>query len=205
MATIHRVPPARRRPIPQTSKELRAAIDRHLEETVARHVLYLELRAEIEDGGPDDVKTNSLDVLDVLIADGHDDLRRKITLYRRFAGHPYAAMIPARTDERYRQLVAQASDLKAIWTAERFAAEVLGVDLERRGATLVGHCPFHQEKTPSFTVYPKADTFWCFGCFQPGDGVDIFAMLGRWQSLPGFRQQVEWLSSFTRALLGNTA
>ena len=41
------------------------------------------------------------------------------------------------------------------------------VSLKRRGSTLVGLCPFHNEKTPSFTVYPDNQSFYFFGC---GDG-----------------------------------
>ena len=45
------------------------------------------------------------------------------------------------------------------------------VDLKRRGKNLVGLCPFHNEKTPSFTVYPENGSFYCFGC---GAGGDVF-------------------------------
>ncbi|MDD6479450.1 MAG: DNA primase [Oscillospiraceae bacterium] len=45
------------------------------------------------------------------------------------------------------------------------------VNLKRRGKNLVGLCPFHNEKTPSFTVYPENDSFYCFGC---GVGGDVF-------------------------------
>ena len=38
------------------------------------------------------------------------------------------------------------------------------VNLQRRGKNLVGLCPFHSEKTPSFTVYPENGSFYCFGC-----------------------------------------
>lgn len=43
------------------------------------------------------------------------------------------------------------------------------VSLKRRGRTLVGLCPFHSEKSPSFTVYPDNGSFYCFGCGAGGD------------------------------------
>lgn len=45
------------------------------------------------------------------------------------------------------------------------------VTLKRRGATLVGLCPFHNEKTPSFTVYQATQSFYCFGCGAGGDAI----------------------------------
>ncbi|HOI32030.1 MAG: DNA primase [Bacteroidales bacterium] len=49
--------------------------------------------------------------------------------------------------------------------------EVVGefVSLKRRGSNLIGLCPFHQEKTPSFTVSPSKGIFKCFGCGKAGD------------------------------------
>ena len=49
------------------------------------------------------------------------------------------------------------------------------VNLKRRGKNLVGLCPFHSEKTPSFTVYPENGSFYCFGC---GVGGDVFTFTG---------------------------
>lgn len=43
------------------------------------------------------------------------------------------------------------------------------VNLRRSGRNLVGLCPFHHEKTPSFNVYPDNGSFYCFGCGAGGD------------------------------------
>ena len=47
------------------------------------------------------------------------------------------------------------------------------IPLKRRGKNLVGLCPFHNEKTPSFTVYPENQSFYCFGCGATGDGIKM--------------------------------
>lgn len=51
--------------------------------------------------------------------------------------------------------------------------EVVGefVSLKKRGANLIGVCPFHKEKTPSFIVSPAKGIFKCFGCGKAGDSV----------------------------------
>jgi len=45
------------------------------------------------------------------------------------------------------------------------------VHLRRSGKNFVGLCPFHQEKTPSFTVSPERKMFYCFGCHAGGDAI----------------------------------
>ena len=45
------------------------------------------------------------------------------------------------------------------------------VSLKRAGSNLKGLCPFHSEKTPSFTVYPQDNSFYCFGCGAGGDAI----------------------------------
>lgn len=45
------------------------------------------------------------------------------------------------------------------------------VTLRRRGVNLIGLCPFHGEKTPSFNVNPTRNIFKCFGCGKGGDAV----------------------------------
>lgn len=51
--------------------------------------------------------------------------------------------------------------------------EVVGdyVALKKRGANLLGNCPFHNEKTPSFTVSPAKGIYKCFGCGKAGNAV----------------------------------
>lgn len=47
------------------------------------------------------------------------------------------------------------------------------VTLKRRGANLIGLCPFHNERTPSFTVSPTKGIFKCFGCGKSGNVVNF--------------------------------
>lgn len=54
------------------------------------------------------------------------------------------------------------------------------VTLTKTGQNLRGLCPFHQEKTPSFTVTPARQMFYCFGC---GTGGDVFTFLMRKEGL----------------------
>ncbi|MFZ5775934.1 MAG: DNA primase [Thermodesulfobacteriota bacterium] len=58
------------------------------------------------------------------------------------------------------------------------AADIAGVvgehvSLKRAGANLKGLCPFHAEKTPSFTVNPARGTYHCFGCGEGGDVINF--------------------------------
>ena len=53
--------------------------------------------------------------------------------------------------------------------------EVVGeyVNLKKRGANLTGLCPFHQEKSPSFSVSPSKGIYKCFGCGKAGNAVNF--------------------------------
>ncbi|MCZ6573809.1 MAG: DNA primase [Planctomycetota bacterium] len=54
------------------------------------------------------------------------------------------------------------------------------VQLKKAGASYKGLCPFHDEKTPSFTVFPQSQRYVCFGCGEKGDA---FAFIMRRQNL----------------------
>ncbi len=54
------------------------------------------------------------------------------------------------------------------------------VHLRKRGRVSTGLCPFHSEKTPSFTVYPENQSFFCFGC---GAGGDVITFIRRIENL----------------------
>ena len=54
------------------------------------------------------------------------------------------------------------------------------VSLKRSGRSLLGLCPFHNEKTPSFNVNPDKQFFYCFGC---GTGGDVFSFIMKIENL----------------------
>jgi twinkle protein len=47
------------------------------------------------------------------------------------------------------------------------------VKLKKQGTNLVGLCPFHNEKTPSFTIHPAKQIYKCFGCGKGGDAIQF--------------------------------
>ncbi len=71
-------------------------------------------------------------------------------------------------------------------------AEVIGdyTTLARRGGRWWGCCPFHQEKTPSFSVTPEKGVFYCFGCHKGGG---LFQFVMEAEKVP-FRDAVELLA-----------
>ena len=77
-----------------------------------------------------------------------------------------------RINERFIQELQDKIDIETVISSQ--------VNLKRRGKTLVGLCPFHNEKTPSFTVYPESRSFYCFGC---GAGGDVITFVRRTENL----------------------
>ena len=64
------------------------------------------------------------------------------------------------------------------------------VSLKRAGSNYNGLCPFHSEKTPSFTVFPDNQSFFCFGCEAGGDA---FTFIMRMENLD-YKGSVEFLA-----------
>lgn len=72
--------------------------------------------------------------------------------------------------------------------------------LKKRGRHYVANCPFHQEKTPSFTVSPEMQIFKCFGC---GKGGDVFTFYEEFNRVD-FREALEELAKIAGVKLKNT-
>src|SRR5919202_1019762 len=86
---------------------------------------------------------------------------------------------------------ASALEVKAAIPLSRYCADV-GIELKPSGVRLVGACPFHAERTPSFTIY--ADTsYYCFGCMATGDVIDLHEHLenhsAKWTALVDLAQR----------------
>jgi DNA primase len=82
------------------------------------------------------------------------------------------------------------------------AAEMVEVvngrtQLRKAGARYVGRCPFHEERTPSFSVNPQDKLFYCFGC---GKGGDVITFVRDTEQLD-FAEAVEWLAERFRVTL----
>ncbi len=86
--------------------------------------------------------------------------------------------------------------------AVKAAADILDVvgvrtQLRKAGARYVGRCPFHEERTPSFSVNPVEKLYYCFGC---GAGGDLITFVKETENVD-FGGAVEWLAERFRVSL----
>ncbi len=58
------------------------------------------------------------------------------------------------------------------------------VSLKRAGSNMLGLCPFHSEKTPSFTVFPARQGYYCFGCGAGGDAITFVRQIENLEYVP---------------------
>jgi DNA primase len=93
--------------------------------------------------------------------------------------------------------IREASVREAVEAADMVEVVSARTQLRRAGARYTGLCPFHDEKTPSFSVNPVEKLFYCFGC---GKGGDLITFVRETEQLD-FAQAVEWLAERYRVTL----
>ena len=64
------------------------------------------------------------------------------------------------------------------------------VKLKKRGANYLGLCPFHNEKTPSFTVSPAKEIYKCFGCGKSGNTITFLMEHEKYS----YAESLKWLA-----------
>ena len=86
---------------------------------------------------------------------------------------------------------------EAVAAADMVEVVSARTSLRRAGARYVGRCPFHEERTPSFSVNPADKLYYCFGC---GKGGDVITFVRETENLD-FAGAVEWLAERFRVPL----
>jgi DNA primase len=93
--------------------------------------------------------------------------------------------------------IKDASVREAVEAADMVEVVQARTQLRKAGARFTGLCPFHDERTPSFSVNPQDKLYYCFGC---GVGGDIISFVRETEQLD-FAQAVEWLAERFRVTL----
>ena len=96
--------------------------------------------------------------------------------------------MPRIKDESVREVVAAADMIEVVSGR---------TTLRKAGARYTGRCPFHEERTPSFSVNPGSKLYHCFGC---GKGGDVITFVRETENLD-FAEAVEWLAERFRVSL----
>lgn len=71
--------------------------------------------------------------------------------------------------------------------------EIIGefVKLKKRGVNYLGNCPFHNEKSPSFTVSPSKEIYKCFGCGKSGNAIGFIMEHEKY----GYAEALKWIAA----------
>ena len=93
--------------------------------------------------------------------------------------------------------IRDASVRETVAAADMVEVVAARTQLRRSGARWTGLCPFHDEKSPSFSVNPADKLYYCFGC---GAGGDVISFVRETEQLD-FAQAVEWLAERYRVTL----
>src|ERR671919_1574229 len=94
-------------------------------------------------------------------------------------------------------LIKKTSVEEAVAAADMIEIVGARTPLRRVGSRWTGRCPFHEERTPSFSVNPVEKLFYCFGC---GKGGDVITFVRETEGLD-FANAVEWLADRSRITL----
>jgi DNA primase len=145
------------------------------------HAKIVELPEEIGDGG---------DVTDFFVRLGRnrEDFLKLLQEAKPAPTAPeIRPFVPKTRNGDSRERVERVKSLSPI-------AQIIGqyVQLRPSGSNLVGLCPFHEDRIPSFTVYPATGTFHCYGCGKHGD---VISFVG-WIEHLNFGQVLDALDRF---------
>jgi DNA primase len=153
--------------------------------TMVPHAKRVQLPDEVGEGG---------DVTDffVQLGKGKDDFLRLLE-----AATPIpASAVPAQRTSRSTGaqplsslLGSRLERIKRELPIDVFIGKSVQLKSTAIGATLIGRCPFHDDRTPSFTVYPRSGTYHCFGCRAHGDVIRFTQAIQQ----VGFGEAVEML------------
>jgi DNA primase len=97
-------------------------------------------------------------------------------------------------------MISQASVQEVINRSDIVEIIGLSVRLKKRGSNYIGNCPFHNEKTPSFSVSPAKGFFKCFGC---GKGGNVVTFVQENEKL-SFVETIRWLADHYKIALEET-
>lgn len=97
-------------------------------------------------------------------------------------------------------MIAQASVQEVLNRADIVEIIGLSVRLKKRGSNYVANCPFHNEKTPSFSVSASKGFYKCFGCGRSGD---VVTFVEEYEKL-SFAESIQWLADYYKIELQET-
>lgn len=86
----------------------------------------------------------------------------------------------------------QLTDEAIAHAKEQPIEQLLSEPLRPVGQRLMGRCPLHEDKIPSFVVYKTTNTCWCFGCSTGGDTIKLTQLLHGYS----FKQAVNYLNNY---------
>ena len=75
------------------------------------------------------------------------------------------------------------------------------VKLKKRGVNYIGLCPFHNEKSPSFTVSPSKEIYKCFGCGRSGNTISFLMEHEKYS----YVEALKWLAKKYNVTIEETA